>query len=178
VQTGFEETTFSQIAKCLGLSQPAIYGHFKNKMELMSAACDLAAQKGRDFIDARIDMKGSAASRFGDYLEGNFLFFSTQKEYAFAISSIYFFCHTHPQLTRVFEQMVKSGESRVEQFILQYGYEKGVKIKNTATLAQVIHSTLIGEVYKCMNSQSQMTPRERSKFLLREIVKLLAASTK
>ena len=148
LKTGFEETTFQQIAKDLGVSQPAIYTYFKNKMDILAAAAVRSAETGRAFIESMVNAKDPAATRLRQYLKANFDFFENSKKDAFAISAIYWLGQTNPTLKLVYQAMQKASHDRFEVLLLHISYERGCKLKNSAHLAQIIQSCVIGELYK------------------------------
>jgi AcrR family transcriptional regulator len=150
LKEGFEETTFKQIAKVLGVSQPAIYTYFKNKMDILAFGAMRSAATGWAFIESKVNPNEKAAKRMRQYLQANFEFFRVSRKDAFAISSIYWLGQSNPVLLSVYQAMQKASHDRFETLLLHISHERGQKLKNSAHLARIIQSCMIGELYKLM----------------------------
>ena len=164
LKSGFEETTFQQIAKILKVSQPAIYTYFKNKMDLLATAAIRSAEKGRLFIESKVNPKEPAAIRFRQYLKANFDFFNESKKDAFSISAIYWLGQTNPTLMKIYQTMQAASHERFEVLLLQISYERGLKLRNSAHLAQLIQSCMIGELYKLVFEMRLSGPKNEKMF--------------
>lgn len=150
LKVGFEETTFKQIAKILGVSQPSIYTYFKNKMDLLAFGAMRSAATGRAFIESKVNPNEKAAKRMRQYLQANFEFFRHSRKDAFAISSIYWLGQSNSLLQNVYQAMQTASHDRCETLLLHISHERGKKLKNSAHLARIIQSCMIGELYKLM----------------------------
>ena len=164
LRSGFEETTFQQIAKILKVSQPAIYTYFKNKMDLLAIAAIRSAEKGRKFIESKVNPRDPAAIKLRQYLKANFEFFDESRQDAFAISAIYWLGQTNPTLMKVYQAMQTASHDRFEVLLLQISFERGLKLKNSAHLAQVIQSCMIGELYKLIFEMRPHGPKNEKMF--------------
>ena len=167
LNSGFEETTFNQIAKSLGVTQPALYSYFDNKMGLLEGCCLWAAQKVREFIDDQVDPREPAMKRLSQYIRGNLEFFRRHRREAYAMSAVYFFAQTHEKLKQAYDLIQANSLDRFEAAILQVSYERGKKIKNPRAAAELLHSLVIGEVYKVIHHPRQYKPQERETFLMK-----------
>lgn len=145
---GFLETTFQQIAAKAKISQPHIYNHFKNKMDLILECSKYASEIGRQFIDSSVDERKPAQERLNQYIEANLRWFLKERAYGFCIISVYYFAQTHKEMRSAFAQLVESGIGRLEILLYQYQNESRVPLSNINTTAKIIHDILIGEIYK------------------------------
>jgi AcrR family transcriptional regulator len=150
LKRGFEETTMANIAKEAGLTQPAIYIHYKNKMDLMKNICLWSAQKGRDFIDKKIINTDPACKRFEAYIDANFEFFRHEKIHVHSMMALYFFSLTNSEIFEAFKIVQETGVKRIQTYLAQGNHEGTWYLANTQTMADVIHSYLIGECYKAI----------------------------
>ena len=164
LKNGFEETTFQQIAKILGVSQPAIYTYFKNKMDLLAAAAVRSAETGRAFIESKVNPKDPAAERLRQYLNANFEFFDGFPKEAFAISSIYWLGQSNQILMKVYQAMQKASDERFEALLLNISYERAQKLKNGPHLARLIQSCMIGEIFKVVFQNRPVGPKTDKMF--------------
>lgn len=145
---GFEVTTFAQIAKKAGLSQPAIYVYFEDKMDLLNHICLRSAEIGRLYIDKKINPNERALIRFKQYFEANIDFFHHERAYAQALMSAYYFSSSHPKMLSTLQLIEKTTMARIESFLYQCTYEGVCKISEVSELAISVHSVLVGECYK------------------------------
>jgi len=90
--------------------------------------------------------------------------------------AIYFFAQTNEVLKNVYEQIQKTGIERIETLLVQVSYEKGKKIRESLILAELIHSLLVGEVYKTIYHHRQFKPAEREKLVMGRIEILIDSS--
>ncbi len=147
-EKGFEEATFSQIAKMASISQPLIYNYFKDKMDLLYSAALISAEAGRQYIDSKIDPRQPAIKRLHSYIEGNLDWFSHNRASGFSISSIYHFAHTHEEIRKLYELITQTGFERIEILLHQIQNEQGTKIPQIPMKARLLHNIIVGEVYK------------------------------
>ncbi len=150
LKKGFEKTTMADIAKQANVTQPAIYVHFKDKMDLMKSVCQWSAERGRTFIDEYIDETAPVSQRFESYVLGNLEFFKSETELAHSIMAMYYFALTHKEIKTVLADVQNEATRRIELFIFSGNHEGAWTVKKTAATASKIHSFLVGECYKAI----------------------------
>lgn len=151
---GFEVTTFSNIAKKVGIAQPSIYAHFENKMDLQKHACLWAIDQTRIYIDSQIRPMDSALDRLKSYLFANLHFFRHEKTLAHANMAFYFFSSSSPEMFEVFRISQEKAIQRLEAVLFQAGHEEELNLKEVPLLARSIHSILVGDCYKSIYAAS------------------------
>jgi AcrR family transcriptional regulator len=151
---GFEVTTFSDIARKVGIAQPSIYAHFKNKMDLQKHACLWAIDQTRRYIDGHIHPIDSALDRLKSYLFSNLHFFRHEKMLAHANMAFYFFSASSPEMLEIFRGSQEKAIQRLEAVLFQAGHEKELNLKEAPLLARSIHSILVGDCYKAIYAAS------------------------
>ncbi len=152
---GFEATTFSDIAKQVGIAQPSIYAHFKNKMDLLNSVCEYAIGETRAYIDRQINPKDPALDRLRSYLFANIDFFSSEKKHAHGNMAFYFFSSATEEMREIFRHSQEQAISRLESVLFQAGHEGRLITKDAPLLARTIHSILVGDCYKAIYAGSQ-----------------------
>lgn len=145
---GFEQTTFAEIAKSCKISQPAIYNHFNNKMDLLITCCEYSAERGREYIDRIVKPEDSASERLQSYLLANLAWFKSEKHYAHMIFALFYFAGSDDSAKKLFESIQSGTLARLRLLLIQGQHESAWKNISVDEMAWQIHSLLIGEVYK------------------------------
>ena len=130
LKKGFEQTTFADIAKAVGISQPSIYAHFTNKMDLLKGVCLFAAEAGRAYIDSCVPVNERAKIRLKAYLEANLDFFYHQRVQAHSLLALFYFSASSPEILKLFLEIQSQTIVRIENILIQCKYENTYKIKN------------------------------------------------
>ncbi len=151
---GFEATTFSDIARKVGIAQPSIYAHFENKMDLLKHVSLWAVDQTRIYIDSQIRPFDSALDRLKSYLFANLHFFHNEKRLAQANMAFYYFSASSPEMIEIFRMSQQKAVERLEAVLFQAGHEKVLNLKEASLLAKTIHSMLIGDCYKAIYATS------------------------
>ncbi len=146
---GFEQTTFAQIAKKAGLSQPAIYVYYNNKMDLLAAACEASAAEGRRFIDGRVDPRKKAIKRLEMYIDANLEFFYHERAYAQSLMAAYYFASSSTKIRQILTVIESSTKARLEVALIHCRNE-GENISVSPDLINSVHSVLVGDCYKAI----------------------------
>lgn len=163
---GFEEATFQQISKKCGVSQPALYNHFKNKMDLLNACALHSAQLGRLYIDSKADINSPAKIRLLSYLQANLDWFAQNKKYASTIIAVYYFAGMNQDSKKLFVILQTTAMERIRQIINQGVREKNWKQDSSMNAERLIHSLLVGELYKIIYEDDVSRVSESMKCLV------------
>ncbi len=153
---GFEATTFADIAKKVGISQPSIYAHYDNKMDLLKFVCLTSIDKTRLYIDSCVNANDKALLKLKSYLHANLDFFRNEKIHAHANLAFYFFSATYPEMIDVFHESQTKAVLRLSAIIFQAGHEGLLDLAKAESLSQSLHSMLIGECYKAVYAKNDI----------------------
>lgn len=145
---GIEAVTFSEIAKKCKVSQPNIYNHFSDKMDLIKHCALYAAEQGRQYIDQQAHENLSAPERLQNYLRSNLVWFHRQRAMGQAVLAIYFFAGSNKEFLEFYNQLVSSGTDRIQTILLQGQRESAWSFGDLEQRARAIHNMIVGEVYK------------------------------
>lgn len=153
---GFEETTFAQIAKDVGITQPALYAHFRNKMDLLKFVIVDSAEVGREFISSRVPSKAGALDQLLAYASANLDFFHSQKSHAHAIRALYYFSGSSAELDQLLSQVNAVAIDKIRALIAQVGDQGATPASTAEPIAHAVHSLLVGDCYRVGTTNSKM----------------------
>lgn len=145
---GYEGVTFAKIANLAGLTQPAIYNYFNNKMDILAACAQLSVSIGLEYIQKNIDPVAPPSKQLTQYITNNFVWFSKEKELGHSILSAYYFSNNSAEIDHLREQVEGAGIQRISQFIIQGSHANEWSSDNYKTKAQFAHSIMVGETFK------------------------------
>lgn len=153
---GFETTTFADIAKKVGISQPSIYAHYDNKMDLLKNVCVTSIDITRAYIDSRVNPNDKALIKLKSYLSANLDFFRNEKIHAYANLAFYFFSSTYPEMIDLYHDSQSKAVQRLSAIVFQAGHEGLLDLAKAESLSQSLHSMLIGECYKAVYAKNDI----------------------
>ncbi|MGE3974844.1 MAG: TetR/AcrR family transcriptional regulator [Bdellovibrionales bacterium] len=154
---GFESTTFKQIADLAKITQPALYSHFKDKVDLLDKCCRYAAQKGQLFIESYVNPKGNAEARLRDYIRANLQWFHDQPNEGRCLLALYYYGHYNSDLNQLFFDIQNAAVARIETYISHGSHENKWSDKNAHEFAKRIHSVVVGELIKSMYEKKSVS---------------------
>ncbi len=175
---GFDLVSFAQIAKEVGVSQPALYSHVENKMDLIRQVFLYSAKIGRNYIDSFLDIQKNSIENLLLYIEGNMNFFYHKKVHAHSILALYYFSASHPEFRELYYLTQETAIQRITQFLIQARHEGKIPAGSEAELAAEIHTLLVGMCYRSIYARKK---EEHEKFISLAkvmIVRCIAAATK
>ena len=172
-ETGFEQTTFKDIASKVGVTQPLIYKYFKNKMDLFAACGLMVAAEGRIYIDASIDQRASALERLLAYAGADLEWFANHKSKAQILLGINYFALSDKTIETINNEILRIGLERIETHLVQIGHETGTKFQNVSDLSRIIHSIMVGEIIKLHHSKAKQKTNLARTLLFSAIKKIL-----
>lgn len=176
-QRGLDKTTFSDVAKVAGISQPGVYKHFRDKRDLLLNCCLENAARGREFIDRRIDEHKRAEDQLYGYVEGNLRWVVEKKEEAFCLISLYYFSHSDDELLKVHQQIEHVGSSRISVLLAHGSHEGRWKIADRARTTRLIRNLLVGEMLHHFYNTST-TERIETKAVFEAILRIIMSSSR
>ena len=67
-ENSYDKVTFQMIADAVGISQPAIYNHFKNKLDLLVHCCHYRTIVGREYMEGQVNQLDRPGKQLRTYL--------------------------------------------------------------------------------------------------------------
>ena len=176
-ESGIHWVSFQQIAKQVGVSQPSLYRHFRDKDDLILACAIKAASDGRILIDSHVNQLASANTQLKEYIDGNFLWVETKRNDAVMILAIYYFANNSIPMRNTFHAINGVSLERLAVRIAA-GQREGIWAKSDpAKSARAIHNLLIGEMIKMAHAPEEFTRRERLNITWQTVQKLLTSAS-
>ena len=148
LKEGAHNTTFQQLANDLGISQAAIYKHYRSRNELLVAAIKYAADKGRDHLLSTEKENEQALNRLKNHLNQNLEFCIDEPIYAIAVITLHYFAACVPEVKKLHEEINERRINRIETYIAHATHEGKLSKINVSESAAMIHSLLMGEMIK------------------------------
>jgi hypothetical protein len=111
--------------------------------------------------------------RLSQYIRANFEFFRKYRREAYAISAVYLFAQSHEKLKQAYDQIQSNSLERFEATVLQVSYERGKKLKDSKGVAEILHSMMVGEVYKVLHNPRHYKPDEREAVVTKAALAIL-----
>lgn len=170
---GFENVTFEQIAKKAKLTQPALYMYFESKLHLLATCGAISAELGLNYIEEKIDPMAPPNVQFRRYVEANFEWFSANKARAYSLLSIYYFANSSKIINELRNKVESGGVSRISIFIQQGHFSKIWKTTDIRTQARLIHSLMVGEMFKMYYEMDNLNSSDRSEQIMSLVHTLL-----
>lgn len=170
---GLNDIPFAQIAAKASLTQPAIYKYFENKTVLLAHCCTSAAEEGRKYIRSKINPMDLPQEQIKSYISANLEWFNKNRPEAYALISMYYFAHSSEIMSDLKNQIEQSGIKNITILVRQsYGTKKFdlEKIQHTARL---IHSMMVGEIFKMFYNQPVLSMKKRIETLEHQVIKIL-----
>jgi len=147
-KSGFHGTTFQQIADDVGISQPGIFIHFKNKLDLFAALREQVAQENRDFVDSQITIQDSAFESLHKHCKFNLEWVVKNRDRAQLIILLYHYSCFDEDMRKLNLKALIAGQERLLKYILAGIREQSIVSLNPQQLAEQIHSYIIGQSIK------------------------------
>lgn len=160
-ESGYQNLTFAKIAKLSGVSQPAVYRHFKNKVDLLSQCCLYSAEQGRNFIDERTNRTKSPKHQFTEYIYANLSWAESESSLAYSLLAMYYFAPIDPAISNINRIVKEKGVERISEYIHQGNHSKHWKISNIKDLSEVIQSMLMGSMIKIIHQTTNLETEKK-----------------
>jgi AcrR family transcriptional regulator len=170
---GLSEVTFSQISAESGLTQPALYKYFDNKIVLLSQCCLFAAENGRKNIQAQLNPMELPLIQISTYISANLEWFSRSRPEAYALLSMYYFAKSSDEMKSIKHQIESAGVNNITVLIRQSYGEKKFDLENVQNAARMIHSMMVGEIFKLFYNDPSMALKKRIEILDNQVLKII-----
>jgi AcrR family transcriptional regulator len=174
LKEGAHNTTFQSLANQLGISQAAIYKHYKSKDDLLVGSIQYAADKGREYILKKEDPKLESLKKLQLYIKRNLDFCTEVPIYSVAVITLHYFAICIPKVKELHEEINRSRIEKISEYLFQSIKEKSIhKDLDVKEISYQIHSLLMGEMIKTFIWPKKQTVNTRIKKLWPTIEKLL-----
>lgn len=170
LNVGAHQTHFQGLANTLGISQAAIYKHFKNKEDLLVHAINYAAIKGREYLDSVNTSEMDPILKLKTYVTRNFDFCLKKKLYSGALITLHYFATCVPEVKELHADINNRRRLKIDSLLTDIGI---LEISKRKELTEIIHSILMGEMIKTVLWPDESTSIERSTRVMDQISKLL-----
>lgn len=152
-EKGYSETSIQSIADAIGLSQAAVFKHFKTKKDLLNAVRIHITEDVVSFVGQRVKPEMSAKDRLREYLLGNIDWALKNRDMSQVIFLNYYMACYDDEFHKHLRHVVDLAESRVIELTLACQREDDINSKSDAKLiARQLHDFLIGTSIKLLAS--------------------------
>src|SRR6056297_2215643 len=86
-EKGIQGLTIKNLSKKLGITEPAIYRHFENKIQILVALLDLLKKNTSEIFEAELNSEESAITKIERLFEKHFKSFSEMPSLASVVFS-------------------------------------------------------------------------------------------
>ncbi|MCW0482278.1 TetR/AcrR family transcriptional regulator [Gaoshiqia sediminis] len=86
-ENGIQSLTIKNLSKKLGITEPAIYRHFENKIQILVSILDLMKQNSNDIFSSELKSEESAAQKIEQLFKKHFRSFSEMPSLASVVFS-------------------------------------------------------------------------------------------
>lgn len=154
-QNGLSGMSLGKVTEALGLSQPAIYTHFRNMDEIILQACRHWVTEAKTIIDSRSDWLATSRSQIDAVIEQNIRYSANNLEKEAMLLLLFYQSLTSADAHQLYSSIMENGMARL-QVIIERGLQDGSwKVANSKSTAADIHSLLFGEIMKLVLSKSK-----------------------
>ncbi len=169
---GYYETSIQQIADEVGITQPAVFIHFKNKMLLFEALRSWVAEDNRRYVDGQISIYDSAMESLSMHIFLNIKWALENPEKFQIILLLYYFSCSNSKMKELNQAALESGEVRILKYILAASREGSIETKKTKALSEQLHAFTIGYAIKVFNSNEPIVLSTLRKVIKEYILKV------
>ena len=174
-EKGIQGLTMKNISKEIGISEPAIYRHYENKIDILVSIMDYFSNTTRQIFIREMQSSENALSKIKRIFENHFSAFSETPALAAVIFSEEIF-RNEPLLTQKIKQIMEHNSQAISQ-ILREGQQSG-EIKDDLTVDHL--TLLIMGSLRLLVKQWQLTEysfnlQERGAMFFATLRKLLTA---
>ncbi len=170
---GLHWVSFQEIAQEVGVAQPTIYKYFVDKDDVLLNCLNRVVISGRQLIDQCVDPYKSSEEQIYGYIYGNFLWVSKHPDEALILLSTYYFAFNHKNIASRLAEINSQSIERLEVRLAAGEREGAWPSSDRNLLARIIHSLIIGEMFKQLHEPESISPKKRVEQVMNEIKKIL-----
>lgn len=149
VHFGFNKTTFTDIARDLGVSQQSLYYYFSDKKALVAAVLNSVIEEYIDKLAGMLSRKKTLAEKMTGLVEAKEFFF--EKYYMLSADHSQEAFYNHRELVALMEDLGKRQQELVEKELEAAVYKKEIKPISVPRTAALLLDALwaMQEVVRC-----------------------------
>jgi len=139
---GIQGLTIKNLSKKIGISEPAIYRHFENKIEILSAVLSLFQHNSSQIFKEELAEQHSATAKISMLFKSHFKLIAATPALSAVIFSEEIF-RNEPQLVNKITEIIERNQQMVAEIIVQG--QKAGEIKNNIdakNLSTIVLGTL------------------------------------
>lgn len=178
---GFFETSIQNIAKECGVSQSAVFHHFRDKISLFEGILSYVVLKNHTQVSASFSIKDNAQIRLVKHCEENLKWALSNPDEAKCVILLYYGSTYDPKLKALNDRIAEVGRERIVEYIYagtrEGFFNKDLKVPK---VAEVVHQWLIGAILQAItvtNRNDLFTLQEFKKSFSILLVGLLSEKT-
>lgn len=168
-EKGFHGTSFQNIADAVGITQPGIFIHFKNKMILFEALRVWVAESNRTYVDSNITIYDDALEALQKHIYLNIEWALKNPHHFQIILLLYYFSCSDKKMMQLNKAALESGEKRLLKYLLAAEREGKIQKNRSNVLVKQLHSFTIGYAIKTFNSNEPADYKTIAKIIKDEI---------
>ena len=154
-KNGLSGMSLGKVTEALGLSQPAIYTHFRNMDDIILQACRHWVTEAKTIIDSRSDWLATSRSQIDAVIEQNIRYSANNLDKEAMLLLLFYQSLTSADAQQLYSTIMENGMARL-LIIIERGIQDGSwKVKDAKSTAADIHSLLLGEIMKLVLSKSK-----------------------
>lgn len=155
-ESGYFGTSIQKVATGLGLTQSAVFHHFKTKKDLFEGCVMNAVMTNHGKVTALTSMEDDAKTRLQKHFSGNLDWCFSHPNQAKLISLLFYLATYDEKMRAILSRVMGTGETRVYELLLA-GSREGIFTLpiQAELLAKAIHDELFGHLLKCVSFASE-----------------------
>jgi AcrR family transcriptional regulator len=173
LKSEYDAVKLTDIGRKAGFTHAALYEHFADKEALFLAACERIFALCRDYVDARIDQKGSAEKRLEGHIVANVELYHDYPERLVSLGSTLYLAMFNSKFRQLQQRLHESTVSRYEVLLCHGNHEGAWEVSDPRTTAHAIHGLMFGEAFKTLVNPDAITAKSRARFLIEQVNKLI-----
>ncbi len=154
-EDGFEAFNFQSISDACGMSQGAVFYHFKSKAEILRALVEQIDLNNHRIVQSLTTPEDGAEERLKKYFEGNLLWSLDHPDEAQFILLHYYFAHRNREFDIIFTQGLSAARLKIYEILLAGQREKVFRPMpetEAKCWVEILHDALTGSL---LNISSQ-----------------------
>lgn len=172
---GFYATSFQEIADKCEITQPAIFIHFKTKIELLDAVRKYVSRSNHEYVDQHSTSQANAFECLLAHCQANLEWGITHPSEAQIIHLTYYHAFFDPHFSSIFPSVIGLGTERILDYVSAGGREGLFQpILSEQEIAVMIHEYLVGCFVRNLparaNNKITIAERRRLEMLLKSIL--------
>ena len=168
---GLYNVTFQQIANGAEVTQPAIYRHFKDMDDLILESCKHWITEFKEYKTEPVEELLLANLQLKQFLDRHLIYASKNRAQDGLLFGLYYYSMRSKKMLEFYKEVKLRAMNRIKLILLQGNVDGSWKIADIESIANTIHSLIVGEIIKILieprlESQQERTARVYAHVLL------------